>query len=241
MTTYTDYVSILTMVLFAIAFLLTALLGHAYSAKEKSAHEIVQTMTLDAVFIAIILIMTFVPYMGYIAVTPFLSFTLLHLPVLLGAALGGWKKGALLGLVFGLSSYMQALNGAAGFNALFAYPWVAIPPRFLFGLVAGIVFSLLGKISQKKAIGLYLGLACAVLTALHTVLVFLDLYACYPETIAGLFASSNPIAQGTTLTFLLVIAFGMLGEMGIAAIIIPPLYLAVSRALPRLRKPRRLR
>ena len=241
MTTYSDYISILTMVLLAVLFLLTALLSHAYNAKEKTTHEIVATMTLDAVFIAIILIMTFVPYVGYIQVTPFVSFTLLHLPVLLGAAIGGWKKGAMLGLVFGLSSYMQALNGAAGFNALFAYPWVAIPPRFVFGLVAGIVFSLIGKVSHRRAIGLYLGLASAGLTCLHTVLVFLDLYAFYPEIIAGYFTSSNPVAVGTSLTFLLIILIGMAGEMVLAALIIPPLSLAVTKALPRLRKPRRLR
>ena len=241
MTNSANYIPIVGMIFLAVLLLLTALLGHAYNAKEKDVHEIVATMTLDAVFIAIILIMTFVPYLGYIAVTPVLSFTLLHLPVLLGAALGGWKKGALLGLVFGLSSYMQALNGAAGFNALFAYPWVAVPPRFLFGLIAGIVFSFIGKVSNKRAIGLYLALACAGLTALHTALVFFDLYIFYPDTIAGLFSSTSPIATGTTLTFLLVILIGMAGEMGIAAVIIPSLYLAVTKASPRLRRARRLR
>jgi len=207
--------------------------------EEKSAHEIVASMTLDAVFIAIILLMTFVPNLGYIAITPFISLTLLHLPVLLGAAIGGWKKGLMLGFVFGISSYMQALS-SAGFNALFAYPWVAIPPRMIFGLVAGIVLSLIGKSFKSAKNGLYLALACALLTALHTGAVFLDLYIFYPDTISGLFGSGNPIASGTALTFTLVIVIGMVGEMIVASLIVTPLYLAVTKVLPRLGKKRHL-
>lgn len=231
----TNYIPIVAFVLFWIALLLTSFLYHSAHDEKKTSHEIISNMTLDAFFIAIIALMTFVPNMGYLAVTPFVSLTLLHLPVLLGAAIGGWKKGLLLGLVFGVSSYVQALS-STGFNALFAYPWVAIPPRMLFGLLAGIVFSLLGTISKKRLIGLYLGLACALLTAIHTGLVFLDLYIFYPDTISGLFSSSSPIALGTALTFTSVIGLGVLGEMGVAAVIVPPLYLASCKVLPRFKK-----
>ena len=234
-----DYGAITTVIIFAVLLLCNAGLARVTYPKEKSRHEIISSMTLDAVFIAIILLMTFVPYLGYIAVTPFVSLTLLHIPVLLGAALGGWKKGLLLGFIFGLSSYMQALS-SSGFNALFAYPWVAIPPRAIFGLVAGVVFSFIGKVSNRGAKSIYLAVACAGLTALHTGLVFLDLYLCYPDTVAGLFGSANPVAVGTTLTFTLVILLGMLGEMAVAALIIPPLYLATTKVLPRFRKSRRV-
>ena len=236
----TDYAALATVIIFAVLVLCTAGLSRVTYQKEKSSHEIIASMTLDAVFIAIILIMTFVPYLGYIAVTPFVSLTLLHIPVLLGAALGGWRKGLLLGFIFGLSSYMQALS-SSGFNALFAYPWVAIPPRAVFGLLAGIAFSLIGKVSNRGAKSIYLAVACAILTAIHTGLVFLDLYMFYPDTIAGLFGSGSPIAVGTTLTFTLVILLGMLGEMAVAAAIIPPLYLATTKVLPRFHRPRKLR
>lgn len=234
----TDYISVVSIVLFALVQFAAFFFFSAYSEKKSDPHETIARMTLDAVFIAIIMIMTFVPNLGYIAVTPFVSLTLLHLPVLLGAALGGWKKGLFLGFIFGLSSYMQALS-SAGFNALFAYPWVAIPPRVVFGLLAGIVFSLLGKVSKKKTFALYLALVCALLTAMHTGLVFLDLYIFYPDTIAGLFGSGNPIATGTTLTFTLVILLGMVGEMAIAAIIVPPLYVASEKVLKVSKRKRR--
>ena len=229
----TEYSTIVGVAIFAALIILTFMVHDTFFGKEKDPHETIRGITLDAVFIAIIMIMTFVPSMGYIPVTPFVSLTLLHIPVLFGAALGGWKKGLLYGFVFGLSSYMQALS-SAGFNALFAFPWVAIPPRAIFGLAAGIAFSLIGKVAQKKRVALYLAVACAVLTAMHTVLVFLDLYVFFPDTIAGLFTSGDPIATGTALTFTLVILFGMLGEMALATLVVPPLYFAVGKVRPRL-------
>jgi len=203
--------------------------------QKYNPHERILSMTFDAFFIAVLLLMTFVPNLGFIAVTPFISFTLMHLPVLLGAALGGPKKGVLYGFVFGVASYIQALS-SAGFNALFAFPWVAIPPRLLFGLAAGIVFGFVGKVSQTKARGLYLTLGSALLTFLHTGLVFLDLYIFYPTEITGLFSSTSPVAAGTGLTFLLIIVIGMLGEMAIAALVIPPLYLATSKVRQRFKQ-----
>ncbi len=227
--------TIVGLVLMAIVLILALALLSKTDEKNNGPHERIMSMTFDAFFIAILLLMTFVPNLGYIAVTPFISFTLMHLPVLLGAALGGTKKGILYGFVFGVSSYIQAL-GSAGFNALFAFPWVAIPPRLLFGLAAGLVFGFVSKVSQKKSMGLYLALGSALLTFLHTGLVFLDLYMFFPSEIGGLFSSTAPIATGTGLTFLLVIVIGMLGEMAIAAFIIPPLYLATSKVTLRFKQ-----
>ncbi len=223
------------LVLLGITLVLFLSLFSKSSEKEKNPHERILSMTFDAFFIAILLLMTFVPNLGYIAVTPFISFTLLHLPVLLGAALGGTKKGILYGFIFGVSSYIQALS-SAGFNALFAFPWVAIPPRLLFGLAAGLLFGFVGKVSQRKSMGLYLALGSAMLTLLHTGLVFLDLYIFFPSEIGGLFGSSEPVATGTGLTFLLIILIGMAGEMAIAAFIIPPLYLATSKVTLRFKQ-----
>ena len=227
--------AIIGIIAFCVALLFTFLLYYAFFHEEKDPRKTIRSITSDAMIMAVILLMTFVPSIGYIQVSPFISFTLLHLPVLLGAAIGGWKKGLLFGFVFGISSYVNAF-GATGLNALFAMPWVAIPPRMLFGFLAGLVFSLLGKLSQKKGKALYLGLAAALLTAVHTVLVFTDLYLFHPETIGGLFTSTSPVGVGTTLTFSLLILIGMAGEMALAGIIIPPLVYALRKAVPSLFK-----
>ena len=231
------FFGIMGLILIVLALLFSVLLMDSFYGKKKDAAETIRSMVIDAMFIAIILIMTFVPNVGYITITPLISFTLLHLPVLLGAGLFGWKKGFFLGFIFGCSSYIQAATGGvAGLNLLFAYPWVAIPPRAIFGLLAGIAFSLIRKLHKGGIKGLYLGLAAALLTLLHTVLVFGDLLIFFPEQVGGLLTSSTPLAEGTALTFFLVIVIGMAGEMALSAFLIPPLTLAIVKAAPRLTK-----
>lgn len=215
-----------------LAFILTGVLYSSFYGKEKDAHNTIRSMVVDAMFIAIILLMTFVPNLGYLQITPFLSFTLIHIPVLLGAALMGWKKGLLYGTVFGLGSYFQALLSGTGFNALFAFPWTALPPRMAFGLLAGIVFSLSAKLNKKGVKGLYLGLMAAFLTIVHTCLVFLNLYLFYPAEVGGLLTSGDPASTATALTFLALIAIGAAGEAVLAGIAIPPLYAVLRKAVP---------
>lgn len=68
--------------------------------KEKS-YELV----LTALFTAIIVIMAFTP-LGYIPLVV-INATVIHIPVILGALFCGPKKGAFLGFVFGLTSFMK--------------------------------------------------------------------------------------------------------------------------------------
>ena len=226
-----DVYGIVTAALLAVVAVLAIFVYRCIFREEIDPHTRIASMTTDAIFIALLLLMTFVPSMGFIAVTPFLSFTLMHLPVLLGAALFGWKKGLLYGFIFGVASYINALTGT-GFNALFAFPWVAIPPRAIFGLLAGIIFSLIGKLNKKGLKGIYLSLACFCLAILHTILVFADLFLFHYETVSALVFSSEAIAA--TLSFAAIIGIGMVGEALIAAIVIPPLQLAIKKAAPRM-------
>ena len=66
---------------------------------KKSSPLTIKTkdITIDAFFLGIIILMGAVPQLGYIQVLPWLSLTLMHLPVLIGAYLYGWKKGLLFG------------------------------------------------------------------------------------------------------------------------------------------------
>ena len=223
-------------ILLGLVLILTSFVYKRFNKKEIDTSLNIKMMVIDAFFIAIIAIFTFVPNIGFIAISPFISFTLLHIPVLIGAYLFGYKRGLLYGLCFGICSYIQALTTGAGFNLLFAYPWTAIPPRVLFGLVAGIIFSLIRKLYKSPLKGIYLSVAAILLTLLHTCLVFLTLYIFFPIEVGGLLSSSNPVANGTSLTFLTIILIGMAGEMALAGIIVPPTCMALSKAMPRLSK-----
>ena len=59
------------------------------------------------------------------------------------------------------------------------------------------------------------------LTILHTGLVFLTLYVFYPGEIGGYFASSDPVAEGVAITFLVSVLLGALGEATLAAVMVP--------------------
>ena len=75
--------------------------------KQKGTHRLVQL----ALLVAVELVMTYTP-LGYLHVGP-LSITFLMVPVVLGSILAGPSAGALLGGVFGLTSFAQCFGAEA--------------------------------------------------------------------------------------------------------------------------------
>lgn len=154
---------------------------------------------LAAVFIAIILVMTAVPYTGYITYLPGgIAITTLHIPVMIGAIFLGWKYGALLGGVWGVTCVVKAyLNPEVG-NIPFQNPLVSVFPRIIVGIVAGLVFSLImKKTSEKSGKQTSRGVMAAAVATLagtltNTVLVLLMLHffgALGTTDIAGVFST----------------------------------------------------
>jgi len=180
-----------------------------------------KNLAADAMFIAIIFIMGFIPQMGYISLIPGLSLTLMHLPLLLGAMLYGCKRGLLYGFAFGITSFLQALTSGAGLNALFIYPWISILPRIIFGFLGGFLFQLL-----RKKPKLYTSLAtqgglCFLLSLLHTSMVFALLFLSFPKTMSNFFLSQDILVSSLGATFLIATLLGALGEAILAAILVP--------------------
>lgn len=116
---------------------------------------------LLCLFIAIILVLAFTP-LGMIQL-PLIKATILHVPVIIGSVLFGPKKGAVLGFLFGLCSFVSntftptALSFA--FSPLIPAPgtdsgsWLALVicfiPRILVGVLPWFVFQLL-RLPFKK-------------------------------------------------------------------------------------------
>ncbi|MCI1245167.1 MAG: ECF transporter S component [Bacilli bacterium] len=185
--------------------------------KGASSHQ----MAVDSFFLALIFVMGLVPQFGYIEILPGLSFTLIHIPVLIGAYLYGAKKGTLYGFFFGLTSNLGAVLQPAGFNAFFVYPWVSLPARMLFGFLAGLLFHLMRKDTKLYKSALAIGGTSFLLTCVHTILVFLDLYLFFPaETNQILYATSS-IGTALSALTIAVVAIGMAGEATLAAIVVP--------------------
>ncbi len=139
--------------------------------KTLSKREKTREMTLLAMFIAIIAVLGLVPNgaggtIGFIKIAPQMEATIIHIPVLIGAVLLGRKFGIYLGLAFGVISNIAAFIYV---SPLFYYPWVAILPRFIFGLAIYDITRIFVKILKNR----YLGLTVSffVLTLIHTILV----------------------------------------------------------------------
>lgn len=99
-------------------------------------------MTLLALMSAIIIVMLAIPGLGYIPL-PFMNATLVHIPVIILAIVKGPKLGAIIGLVFGVSSLLNALIRPNITSFIFINPLVSVLPRILIGLITGLIADLL--------------------------------------------------------------------------------------------------
>lgn len=135
-----------------------------------------------ALMSAVIVLMALTP-LGYIR-TPALSITLIPIPVAVGAIILGPAGGAVLGTVFGATSFAQALSGG-GMGAILlqinplATLFLCIVPRILEGFLCGLIFKLLRKVNLKKASYYIAGISCPVL---NTVLFMSTLVAFFYQT-----------------------------------------------------------
>ena len=203
-----------------------AFLSKTSPKSARSNSSVVAQLTKDALFLAITMAMGFIPNLGYITIAPGVSLTLIHIPVLVGCCCFGFTRGWLYGLFFGVTSWIAAMQSATGFNAFLIYPWVSILPRVVFGLVAGLLYSLLGKLPKALRGRVGIGLIGFLMTLIHTGLVFLDLYIFFPTELTSIFATSSVIGNGLTVAFAVAIGIGALGEAilgGLITAIIGPI------------------
>ena len=157
-------------------------------------------LTVNAVFIAIIAVMSFTP-LGYLRLGA-VEISLLAIPVAFGGAVMGVGSGALLGLAFGVSSFIQCFGMSAFGTAIMGVSPVStfiicIIPRVLMGAGSALVYKLLkSKNVQDNVSSLISFLTAAVLNTLFFVGSFILLFG-NTEFYSGLetqFATTNVIA-----------------------------------------------
>jgi len=77
---------------------------------------------------------------GYITWGP-ASLTIMHIPVIIGAILEGPIVGLLIGLIFGVTSMIQAAVAPTGpADVIFTNPLIAVLPRLFIGPVAWLIW-----------------------------------------------------------------------------------------------------
>lgn len=107
-------------------------------ANQKSA---TRRLVIVAMLGAITFVLGLTP-LGFVPIGP-LNATTMHIPVIIGAVLEGPLVGALVGLIFGLSSLFNAITRPTAISFCFYNPLISIVPRILLGLIAGYLFKFL--------------------------------------------------------------------------------------------------
>ena len=176
--------------------------------KNEKTYELV----LTALFTAIIVIMAFTP-LGYIPLVV-INATIIHIPVILGALFLGPKKGAFLGFVFGLTSFINnTFNPVtasafvfspvlayrfAGVSGIFKSLYICFVPRILVGVVPYFVYLLIRRVvkGENKA-------GRIVVNLIATVILFISVRAflmrLFPEALSAVVCTIIGLVAGAAL------------------------------------------
>lgn len=110
---------------------------------EKKSKMSARELTTLGLLTGVLLLMSVTP-LGYFH-TFGLDISLMMVPVAIGAMLMGPKAGAWLGLIFGATSFYQAVTGSSAFstmlfniNPIYAF-LLCIPTRVLMGFLTGVI------------------------------------------------------------------------------------------------------
>ncbi len=187
-------------------------------ANTKSKKQILQ-MTQAAMIIAIIILFQ-VTGIGFIMMPP-IAFTILHIPVIIGAVIMGPYWGALFGGAMGLCSLIDATMRGSSLGDLAFSPFysghpissiiMAVVVRILIGLVAGLVFKALIKHNVNDVISAVVAAFLATLTNTAGVmgclwLLFPKFNLTFKSVLETIFAVNFLIEAGSAILFALAFA-----------------------------------
>ncbi|MBE6899075.1 MAG: ECF transporter S component [Ruminococcaceae bacterium] len=162
-------------------------------------------MVKMALFVALIILLSVTP-LGYIPLGA-INATTIQMPVIIGAVLFGWKKGAVLGGVFGLTSLIKNTLQPNLTSFVFS-PFVpvfgeesgsfwaiiiSLVPRIMIGVSAALVFALLTKLKFNKTLSSAIAGFCGSL--INTVLVMGGIWLFFGES----YSAAKDIAYNTLL------------------------------------------
>lgn len=174
--------------------------------RSKKTLWLVQT----AILAAILLVLALTP-IGYLKIGV-VSLTLLTIPVVIGAIVVGPASGAVLGAVFGLTSFYQCFGADVFGSFLLAqnpiYTFiVCVVPRVLVGLLIGLIFQAFIKFGKSNvfvyALTAFLGSAFNTLFFCGSLILFfgsLDFNGISITSIAISLLALNALAEAIVCT-----------------------------------------
>ena len=184
-------------------------------------------LILASIFCALIIVMTVVPYTGYISYGA-IEITTLHIVVIIGAVILGWGYGALLGLVWGVTCLIRAYLMPVFLPFGFGNPLVAVLPRVLVGLFAGLVFGALKKTRMNRTLSLSVSAIVGTLTNTVLVLTGMWLYCKINQNDANLITAQQSAFDTLKGIFATIVGLNGVIELVAAIVITPAVYFAVQ-------------
>lgn len=148
--------------------------------KQSKAYH----LTIRSLFIALIIIQSLVPFLGYIplGVT---NLTIIQVTVIIAGVVLGPRDGLWVGFSWGLIKLFMAYTAPSSLmdTLVFQNPIITIIPRMCVGLFAGYTMKFLSKYGSQK-VALILAAAVGSLTNTTLVLSFIRIFAAHGATIA---------------------------------------------------------
>ena len=208
-------------------------MNNSATQKPAGSRYSIISMVQVAIFGAIICIMAFTPFLGYIPLG-FTRATIIHIPVIIASLLMGPKKGGVLGFLFGLTSFINNTINPTATSFVFT-PFYSIGeisggigsiiicfiPRILVGVVPYFVYKLVLRLSSEETRNRGVSNAGLVLAGVsgalvNTLLVMNLIFVFFREA----YAQANDVAVSAVYTFILsVIGINGVPEAIVAGII----------------------
>ena len=199
------------------------------STRDKKSQTL--GMAQVALFAALIFILAFTPFIGYIPLG-FTRATIIHIPVIIGCLMLGPKKGAILGFCFGLTSLLNNTFNPTATSFVFSPFYelgeihggigsviICFVPRILVGVIPYYVYQGIHRFTKKNTASETVALAVAGLSGslTNTLLVMHLIFLFYKDA----YATATNRTSALVYRFILsVIAMNGIPEAIVAAILV---------------------
>lgn len=163
-------------------------------------------MVLSAMFIAMIILQSFVPFLGNLPLV-ILDITIIHITVIVGGIVLGPQAGFLLGFTWGFCSFLRAFTSGNVLSLMiFTNPLISVLPRLVMGGLVALFYHKTTKIIEsdqlRMAVAGFLG------SIMNTVFVLSSIYLLMGNQYAEL--------TGKTVAELPIFLMGVVMTNGIA-------------------------
>ncbi len=207
---------------------------NARNARSESIYE----LSALGLLTAICFIMCFTP-IGYIK-TPVLSITLMTVPVIISATVLKPRDSAIIGGIFGITSFIQAVSGMSALtgalfqlNPFFTFI-LCVVPRVLEGWLGGLIFQGVKKIDKTNFISYAVGSLSVPL--LNTLLFMSTLFILFYNSAPIQNIASDKGADNVFALFTAMVGVQALIEAGICFAIGTAVSKALAVALKKVKK-----